>query len=157
MCDTRISNIILVKGGHELENVRLNLFRVTISSIRTVDLPAPFFLSVTELVSRNTATNKICKACIKILRHYCKVWEKIKNKTVWQILTFKKMIDTNASTIVTPSSNRVRLPLFISKIKFISNTAWPIFALPRYERKTLRTFSHSVLNSYRIHLKIFTP
>jgi hypothetical protein len=42
-----------------MKNVRLNLFRVTISSIRTVDLPAPFFLSVTELVSRNTATNKI--------------------------------------------------------------------------------------------------
>jgi hypothetical protein len=39
---TGISKIILVKGGHGLENVRLNLFRVTISSVRTIGLPAPF-------------------------------------------------------------------------------------------------------------------
>jgi hypothetical protein len=30
---TGISKIILAKGGHGLENVRLNLFRVTISSV----------------------------------------------------------------------------------------------------------------------------
>jgi hypothetical protein len=39
---TGISKIILVKGGHGLENVRLNLFRVTISSVRTIGLRAPF-------------------------------------------------------------------------------------------------------------------
>jgi hypothetical protein len=39
---TGISKIILVKDGHGLENVHLNLIRVTISSVRTTDLPAPF-------------------------------------------------------------------------------------------------------------------
>jgi hypothetical protein len=52
---TGISKIILVKGGHGLENVRLNLLSVTISSVRTIVLPAPF-LSVTESVSQNTPT-----------------------------------------------------------------------------------------------------
>jgi hypothetical protein len=31
--NTGISKNIVVKGGHELENVRLHLFRVTISSV----------------------------------------------------------------------------------------------------------------------------
>jgi hypothetical protein len=31
-----------IKGGHGWENVRLNLIRVTISSVRTIGLPAPF-------------------------------------------------------------------------------------------------------------------
>jgi hypothetical protein len=34
--------MILVKDGHGLENVRLNLFSVMISSVRTTGLPAPF-------------------------------------------------------------------------------------------------------------------
>jgi hypothetical protein len=37
-----ISKVILVKGGHGLENVCLNVFSVTISSVRTIGLPAPF-------------------------------------------------------------------------------------------------------------------
>jgi hypothetical protein len=40
--NTEISKIVLVKGGHGLEDVRLNLFSVTISSVRTIGLPAPF-------------------------------------------------------------------------------------------------------------------
>jgi hypothetical protein len=39
---TGISKIKLFKGGYGLENVRLNVFRVTISSVRTIGLPAPF-------------------------------------------------------------------------------------------------------------------
>jgi hypothetical protein len=31
-----------IKGGYELENLRLILIRVTISSVRTIGLPAPF-------------------------------------------------------------------------------------------------------------------
>jgi hypothetical protein len=54
MCDTGISNIILVKGDHGLENVRLNLFRVTISSIQTVGLPAPFFISHRASFAKHT-------------------------------------------------------------------------------------------------------
>jgi hypothetical protein len=42
--NTGISKIILVKGGHGLENVSLNLCSVTISSVRTIGLPAPLFL-----------------------------------------------------------------------------------------------------------------
>jgi hypothetical protein len=68
-----MSKIILVKGGHGLENVRLNLFSVTISSVRTIGLPAPFFMSHKASFAKHT--NTICKACTKILRHYCKVWE----------------------------------------------------------------------------------
>jgi hypothetical protein len=41
--------MILVKDGHGLENVRLNLFSVTISSVRTISLPPAFFY-VTEPV-----------------------------------------------------------------------------------------------------------
>jgi hypothetical protein len=37
-----ISKVILVKGGHGLENVCLNVFSVTISSVRTIGLPASF-------------------------------------------------------------------------------------------------------------------
>jgi hypothetical protein len=39
---TGIAKIILVKGGHGLENVRLNLLPVTISSVRTIGVPTPF-------------------------------------------------------------------------------------------------------------------
>jgi hypothetical protein len=37
-------------------------------------------------------TNTICKACIKILWHSAKCGKKTENKTVWQILTFKKWL-----------------------------------------------------------------
>jgi hypothetical protein len=39
---TGISKMILVKDGHGLENVRLNLFSVMISSVRTISLAASF-------------------------------------------------------------------------------------------------------------------
>jgi hypothetical protein len=64
---TGISKIILVKGGHRLENVRLNLFRVfsrvvfhtltnVINKQLTYDwLTSTFFMSQ-EPVSRNTPT-----------------------------------------------------------------------------------------------------
>jgi hypothetical protein len=40
--NTGISKIILVQGGHGLENVSLNLFRVAIG------LPAPFYESQSQ-------------------------------------------------------------------------------------------------------------
>jgi hypothetical protein len=40
---------------HRLQNVHLDVFRMTISSVRTIGLPAPF-LWVTEPVLRNTPT-----------------------------------------------------------------------------------------------------
>jgi hypothetical protein len=39
---TVILKNILVKDGYRLENDRPNLFRVMISSVRTIGLPAPF-------------------------------------------------------------------------------------------------------------------
>jgi hypothetical protein len=69
-----------------------NLFRVTISSLRMIGLPAPF-LSYDLLSHRASFAkhiNTICKACIKILRHYFKMWE-VLLKIDFDI---QKMIDT---------------------------------------------------------------
>jgi hypothetical protein len=68
--NTGISKILLIKGGHGLGNVRLNLFRMTISSYW---LTSTFFMSHKANCAKHT--NTICKECIKILRHYCKVRE----------------------------------------------------------------------------------
>jgi hypothetical protein len=87
---TGISKIIPVKGGHGLENVRLNLFSVTISSVRTIGLPAPF-LWVTVSFAKHT--NTICKNPSTLLQSMGK------NKTMTD-LDIQKMIDTNASTII---------------------------------------------------------
>jgi hypothetical protein len=45
---TGISKTILVKGGHGLENVRLNLIRVMISWARTIGLPHLFYESQSQ-------------------------------------------------------------------------------------------------------------
>jgi hypothetical protein len=79
--------MILVKDGHGLENVRLNLFSVTISSVRTISLPPAFFY-VTEPVSQNTST--------QFVRHVQKSFginAKCGKCSRKLILTFKRGID----------------------------------------------------------------
>jgi hypothetical protein len=79
---TGISKIILAKGSHGLKNDRLNLFRVTISSERTIGMDWPtstFFMS--HRVSFAKHTNTICKTWIKIFG-ITAVWGKIKIKIV---------------------------------------------------------------------------
>jgi hypothetical protein len=66
---TGISKIILVKGGHGLENVRLNL--CSDDFFGTNDWPAStFFISHRASFAKHTKT--ISKTSIKILGHYCK-------------------------------------------------------------------------------------